>query len=78
MNSIVKTGHAMRVIFFYPNEEGTYVDNAEVTVYTSGIVHIKSKTEETTTQLNNCEILWWFNIENDDSRNKITLLNRNV
>lgn len=66
----------MRVIFFYPGEEGTYIDNAAVTIYENGIVHLKSALEETTTHLQNCEILWTFKVEAEDrnSPNKIRLL----
>ena len=73
---VLRKGHAMRVIFFYPGEEGTYIDNAEVTIYENGIVHLKSALEETTTHLQNCEILWRFNVEAEDrnSPNKIRLL----
>lgn len=71
---ILKKGPAMRVIFFYPGEEGTYVDNAEVTLYENGIIHIKSNQEETTTHLQNCEILWRFETEAEDRANKVRLL----
>ncbi len=71
---ILKKGSAMRVIFFYPGEEGTYVDNAFVTLYENGIVHIKSNQEETTTHLQNCEILWTFEIEEGERQNKVRLL----
>ena len=64
----------MRVIFFYPGEEGTYVDHPEVTLYENGIVHIRSNQEETTTHLQNCEILWNFEVEADDRTNKVRLL----
>jgi len=70
----LKKGSAMRVIFFYPGEEGTYVDNAHVTLYENGIVHIKSNQEETTTHLQNCEILWNFEVEAEDRANKVRLL----
>jgi hypothetical protein len=71
----LKKGTAMRVIFFYPGEEGTYVDNANVTLFENGIVHIKSNQEETTTHLQNCEILWRFETEADDrAANKVRLL----
>lgn len=70
----LKKGTAMRVIFFYPGEEGTYVDNANVTLYENGIVHIKSAQEETTTHLQNCEILWNFETEAEDRSNKVRLL----
>jgi hypothetical protein len=71
---IMKKGSAMRVIFFYPGEEGTYVDNANVTLYENGIVHIKSAQEETTTHLQNCEILWHFEVEGEDRSSKVRLL----
>lgn len=60
---ILKRGHAMRVIFYYPGEEGTYVDNIDVTLYQSGIVHIKGPQEECCTHIQNCEILWNFSTE---------------
>jgi hypothetical protein len=73
---ILRKGHAMRVIFFYPGEEGTYIDNADVTIFENGIVHLKSNLEETTTHLQNCEILWRFKLEAEDRNapNKIRLL----
>jgi hypothetical protein len=71
---ILKKGSAMRVIFFYPGEEGTYVDNADVTLYENGIVHIRSNQEETTTHLQNCEILWNFEVDAEDRANKVRLL----
>lgn len=64
----------MRVIFFYPGEEGTYVDNAQVTLYENGAVHIQSNQEETTTHLQNCEILWRFETEAEERVNKVRLL----
>jgi hypothetical protein len=71
---ILRKGPAMRVIFFYPGEEGTYVDNAEVTLYENGLVHINSSQEESTTHLQNCEILWRFETEADDRTSKVRLL----
>jgi hypothetical protein len=71
---VLKKGPAMRVIFFYPGEEGTYIDNADVTLYENGIIHIKSHQEETTTHLQNCEILWRFETEAEDRSNKVRLL----
>src|SRR5437764_12823245 len=70
----IKKGRAMRVIFFYPGEEGTYVDNADVTLYDNGIIHIRSNQEETTTHLQNCEILWQFEVDGEDRTNKVRLL----
>ena len=71
---VLKKGTAMRVIFFYPGEEGTYVDNAEVVLYQNGIVHITSNQEETTTHLQNCEILWNFETEAEERVSKVRLL----
>lgn len=71
---ILKKGSAARVIFFYPGEEGTYVDHADVTLYENGIVHIKSNQEETTTHLQNCEILWHFEVDSEERANKVRLL----
>jgi hypothetical protein len=71
---ILKKGLAMRVIFFYPGEEGTYVDNAHVTLYENGIVQLKSSQEETTTHLQNCEILWTFELDAEDRTSKVRLL----
>ena len=71
---VIKKGPAMRVIFFYPGEEGTYVDHAEVTLYENGIVHIDSTQEETTTHLQNCEILWRFETDADERQSKVRLL----
>lgn len=73
---ILKEGPAARVLFFYSNEEGTYVDNAHVTVYENGIVHLVGAHEETTTHLHNCEILWDFEVEGHehDPKAKVRLL----
>ena len=65
---------AQRVIFFYPGEEGTYIDNALVTLYENGILHIRSAQEETTTTLHNCEVLWHFENDADDRAGKLRLL----
>lgn len=65
----------MRVIFFYPGEEGTYVDHPLVTLYENGIVHMTSNQEETTTHLQNCEILWRFaEADAEELTNKVRLL----
>lgn len=71
---VLRKGQAQRVIFFYPGEEGTYVDNAEVTLYENGIIHIASEQEESTTHLQNCEILWHFHTEAEDRAPKVRLL----
>lgn len=55
---IIKQGPAQRVIFYYPGEEGTYIEAPVVTLYENGMVHIVSHEEEVTTHVKNCEILW--------------------
>ena len=63
-NRILKQGPALRVVFFYAGEEGTYVDHVpHVTLYENGIVHIMTEHEETTTHLQNCEIIWAFDLK---------------
>ena len=72
---ILRKGNAFRVIFFYPGEEGTYVENAEVTLFVNGIVHFKTANEESTTYLQNCEILWTSQqVSPDASVSKVRLL----
>ncbi len=71
---ILRQGPAARVIFFYPGEEGTFVENAKVTLYANGIVHITTQHEETTTDLRNCEILWRLEVETEERQNKVRLL----
>lgn len=71
---VLKKGTAKRIIFFYPGEEGTYVENAEVTLYENGIVHIECAHEETTAHLQNCEIIWKFDAEDEDRPGKVRLL----
>lgn len=62
---ILKHAQAMRVVFFYPGEEGTYVDNCMVTLFENGVVHLRAKSEETTTHLHHCEILWRYEVPAD-------------
>lgn len=67
------------MVFFYPGEEGTYVENVDVTLYVNGIVHFKAGPEESTTHLKNCEILWTSEqaspkLPVDDRSSKVRLL----
>ena len=73
---VLREGIASRVVFFYPGEEGTYVENVRVTLYQNGIVRIRGNfSEEATTHLQNCEILWNGETKNkEDSRSKLRLL----
>ena len=69
---VLRQGHAMRVIFYSSVDECSYIDQAQVTLWSNGIVHIKAKNEETTTHLQNCEILWRF--ETDEKGEKTNIL----
>jgi hypothetical protein len=55
---ILKTGKAERVHFYYPGEDGTFIENPVVILYENGIVHIRADHEESTTNLLHCEIIW--------------------
>ncbi len=65
---ILKHAPAMRVVFFYPGEEGTYVDDCMVTLFENGVVHLRAKSEETTTHLHHCEILWRYEAVTDKTK----------
>ena len=43
-------------------------------LFENGIVHISSDQEESTTHLQNCEILWQFETEAEDRSTKVRLL----
>lgn len=70
---VLKQGKAKRVVFYYPGEEGTYIEDAEVRVFQNGIVHLQSETEETTVHLQNCEIFWNCPRKKDE-RSKVRLI----
>jgi hypothetical protein len=72
---VLKHAQAMRVIFFYPGEEGTYVDHATVTLFENGVVHIRASNEETTTHIQHCEILWKFEPIDKNPSGKLRVLN---
>lgn len=57
-NGLVKSGFAARVVFYYPGEDGTYLDGAWVRIYESGIVDINHPREQVTTHIQNVEIVW--------------------
>ena len=54
----LKTGRASKVVFFYAGEEGTYISNCMVTLYSNGIAHVTNDMEEITTHISNIEIVW--------------------
>src|SRR3989344_1508920 len=55
---VVKSGFATRVVFYYPGEDGTYLDGAWVRIYESGIVDINHPREQVTTHVQNVEVIW--------------------
>tara|TARA_Y100000590_G_scaffold450145_1_gene589361 strand:- start:1651 stop:1962 length:312 start_codon:yes stop_codon:yes gene_type:complete len=55
---VVKTGRADRVVFYYPGEEGTYLEDVYVTLYKNGSLFLKSEFEEVSTHILNCEVIW--------------------
>jgi len=71
---VFKQGKASCVIFFHPGEEGTYVENVDVTLYENGFVHLQSSTEETTVHLRNIEIIWQFKKEAESKTGSFRLL----
>ena len=48
------------MIFFYPGEEGTYLDHCQVTVFNNGVVDVMHESEHTMSHIQNCEILWSY------------------
>ena len=56
--SVLREGIASRVVFYFPLEEGTYLDNPHVVVYKNGIVEIQHAMEKVTTHVQNLEIIW--------------------
>jgi hypothetical protein len=54
----LKRGPAHRVIFYYPGEEPTYLDDAFVTVFRNGVVEVEHRNEHVSTHVQNVEILW--------------------
>jgi hypothetical protein len=51
-------GPAQRVVFYYPGEEPTFVEDAQVTVYRNGAVEVEHRHEHVSTHIQNVEILW--------------------
>lgn len=66
---MIKCGHAEQIIFYYNGEEGTYISDAKVSLYESGVVHIESNGEIVTTHISNCEIVW----EKSENNNVVNL-----
>ena len=58
--SEIKNGMAKRIIFYYPKEEGTYMDNVYVSLHDNGLVNFSTEDETGSTHISNCEILWTY------------------
>lgn len=54
----LRSGVASRVIFYYPGEEPTYLEDAYVILHKNGIVEVFHRNEQVTTHVQNVEILW--------------------
>lgn len=54
----LREGPASRVIFYYPGEEATYLEQAHVILHKSGIVEIFHQNEQVTTHVQHVEIVW--------------------
>lgn len=55
---VLRAGFASRVVFYYPGEDGTFLDNAWVRVFETGVVDINHPREQVTTHIQNVEIVW--------------------
>ena len=54
----LQQGAAQRVVFYYPGEEPTFLENAQVVVFRNGMVEVKHQMEHVSTHIQNVEILW--------------------
>lgn len=54
----LQQGSAQRVVFYYPGEEPTFVEDAHVTVFRNGLVEVEHRHEHVSTHIQNVEILW--------------------
>jgi hypothetical protein len=66
--SVVRAGFAARVVFYYPGEDGTYLDGAWVRIYDSGIVDVNHPREQVTTHIQNVEVIWKDNRQSRSDR----------
>lgn len=55
---IIKSGKAQRVIFYFPGERISYLDDAFVTIYQGGVVEIDHEQEHIVAHLHNTAIVW--------------------
>lgn len=54
----LQSGSAQRVVFYYPGEEPTFLENAQVVVFRNGLVEVRHQMEHVSTHIQNVEILW--------------------
>jgi hypothetical protein len=54
----LQRGSAQRVVFYYPGEEPTFLENAKVVVFRNGLVEVQHQMEHVSTHIQNVEILW--------------------
>ena len=55
---ILRSGPAQRVIFHYPGERISYLDDPHVTLYDGGVVEVEHKDEHVVAHLHNTAIVW--------------------
>ncbi len=56
--NVLREGQAERVVFYYPGEDGTYLDGAYVRVYKNGMVDVFHARENLSCHIQNAEIIW--------------------
>jgi hypothetical protein len=76
--NVFKQGKAVRVLLFDPFEDGSFIDEAHVSLFQNGIVHIKSKYEEVSSHIQNCEILWEVKPHKDARPGNLKLVDQMV
>ena len=57
-NPGLRSGRASRVVFYYPGEEPTFLEDAHVILYKSGIVDVYHREQQVSTHVQNVEIVW--------------------
>jgi hypothetical protein len=55
---ILRSGRAQRVIFYFPGERISYLDDAHVTLYHGGVVEVEHQDEHVVAHLHNTAIVW--------------------
>jgi hypothetical protein len=80
MSNIIREGKAQYVILFGPAED-VGIEDAQVIVYDSGVVSIKTDHEDVTSHMMRTEIIWnaacpHDSVEQDKEEPKLVHLNR--